>query len=439
MKQINNIIDIISEYAKKYRKIALIVIVVIVVAFAGVTGVSKVKEMKNNKYPIISISGSCKTKYAPDKEIDKDDLDIKARHSNKGTTNLADEEYDISQSKTNKTGPYTEITVTLKSDKKITCNIKIQSNREKVIGFKCGYPLVKNVTAVLYTTGELSFEGEGDVLIQDEGDYLWNNYEEKDNYPIKYVSFSEGVTPSNMDYWFKDNENLKYVESIPSSVVTMIETFSNCESLKEGADLSNATNLLNMDGTYSGCSILTNPGKIPSSVVNMTSTFENCVELLNGADVSEAGNVTIMDSCYKGCVKLSNADIAPNARNISSTFEECINLKVLNNFPDSVENMDSTFSGCSSLTTVGKIPASVTNMNYTFDNCSLLNYQIIIDANPENYSNAFNNAVVATKLNLAGNSKMLDVLANTCKTGNITVFGQKPNPNLTSRKDVISD
>ena len=240
-----------------------------------------------------------------------------------------------------------------------------------------------------------------------------------------------------MNYWFKGCQTLEYVEPIPSSVITMVSTFEGCIALKSMPDLNKAVELLDMTKCFANCSSLANTTPIPNKVNNISYAFNKCIELLNGADISQATSVLNCSNTYEGCTKLSNVAIPHNATNLSSMFKDCINLKTLKEVPVSTESMANTFSGCTSLTTVGEIPESVTDMTSTFNNCQLLQYQIIINANPENYSNCFTNASVATSLNLAGNSKMLDVLANTNDNGNLKVFGHKPNSDLKSRTDVF--
>ena len=437
MDFILDVIDRIKEFIFGHLKLFIILLIVLLLIMGGTTAFNYYKVAQANKYPITSIEAKCNKLYDSGTELQVNDVNVIAIHKNGGKTSLSTNEYTLSSKWVNKTGPQTVITVKLKENNNITCKLKVNVKREKILGFHCGYPNVKNVTAVLYSNGELCFEGKGDVLISDSGNYEWNRYEKSKDYPIKSVSFQKGVTPTNMNYWFKGCQTLEYVEPIPSSVITMVSTFEGCIALKSMPDLNKAVELLDMTKCFANCSSLANTTPIPNKVNNISYAFNKCIELLNGADISQATSVLNCSNTYEGCTKLSNVAIPHNATNLSSMFKDCINLKTLKEVPVSTESMANTFSGCTSLTTVGEIPESVTDMTSTFNNCQLLQYQIIINANPENYSNCFTNASVATSLNLAGNSKMLDVLANTNDNGNLKVFGHKPNSDLKSRTDVF--
>lgn len=439
MGYITDIIDSIKSFVTSHLKIAIIVIVAFFALIIGLCGYSTYMDAETKKHPIVSIEAECTKEYDSNTKIETNDIVVTAKHKNNRKTNLSADEYVLSKTKTDIIGKETVIEVKLKNNNNITCNLVIKTKRDKILGFPCGYPDVKNVVAVLYSNGELCFEGEGDVLISDEGEYAWNSYEESDDYPITAVSFEKGVKPTNMNYWFRGCDTLTYIDTIPDSVITMIGTFERCSSLVSMPDFSKAVSLLDMTRCFRGCEALKNTTSIPENVNNLSSIFSGCTELLSGVDVTNAKSVINFSGAYEGCSKISDVAIPENARNISGTFKDCINLKVLKNIPVSVENMDETFYNCTSLTTVGTVPSGVINMSSTFKNCSLLQYQIIINANPEKFSGCFGGSSVATSLNLAGDSKMLDVLANTNDSGNLTVFGNRPNANLQSRSDVFSE
>ena len=100
--------------------------------------------------------------------------------------------------------------------------------------------------------------------------------------------------------------------------------------------------------------------------------------------------------------------------------------------PNTVKDMDSAFAECLSLTSLNSIPPSVESMSSAFYDDAKINGVLTIDTNTDNYSSMFSGAVEATKLDLRGKSKYLDVYANSADNENITVNGSAPN------KDKIS-
>ena len=73
------------------------------------------------------------------------------------------------------------------------------------------------------------------------------------------------------------------------------------------------------------------------------------------------------------------------------------------------------------------IPKNVEDVTGCLRGCSKIEGMLWIDANPKNYSSFLGDAAVATKVDLQGNSKMLNVLANTSdENDNITVDGKIP-------------
>ena len=99
--------------------------------------------------------------------------------------------------------------------------------------------------------------------------------------------------------------------------------------------------------------------------------------------------------------------------------------------------MDSAFYGNTRLKKVTNIPQNVEKASSCFNGCTKLEGMLWIDANPKEYSGFLGDAVTATTLDLQGNSKMLDVLANTAEDNlNITVNGKQPE-DITPYSDVV--
>ena len=386
-----------------------------------------VQNINAEKSPIVGIQAENDRKYRQSDEIQAKDFEIKAVHENGQTTALRPEDVDISRKTPQKTGNTTEVDITLKSDKSLKTTVKVTNERNKVISFECGFPNVKDVVAILYSNGELCFEGEGDVLQYKDGDYPWKSYDNKNENPIKSVSFEKNVNPEYLDNYFSNIETLEYVENIPSSVISLNKTFQNCIALDKVPDLSDCTKLLDMTNTFMGCTTLKKIPEIPKNVRNIDGICQECSLLRTVPDLSKAVGVITAKNAFADCSTLTNAEVAPNTENMEAMFMNCINLKIMPEIPNTVTNMDSAFDNNISLSKLSTIPSSVKTMENIFYECSKLEGELIVESTPDKYNGAFKGAAVATKLNLTGSSKVLDGLALTAgETSNITVNGNKP-------------
>lgn len=390
-----------------------------------------------NSTPIVSIEAENTKVYTKGDEISLSDFTVTATHENGKSTKLNAEDYELSSVSTAPTGDTTEITVYLAEDHNISCVAEVSMEREKVVGFQCGYPEVSNVTAVLYSNGELCFEGSGDVLVCSEGDFPWLDYDDDDDYPITAVSFEEGVTPTDMNYWFEDIETLTYVAPIPASVKTMVRTFSDCSALTVAADWSACSSLLNVNEIYDGCTALVETYPLLPSIRTAERAYADCISLLACPDSSAAESLANCTEMYEGCEVLVKAEIPTGAQDITGIFSDCINLKDMPTIPDGVKNMTSAFEDDVSLTTLTAIPAGVETLTDAFSNCQLIHGDFTIDCNVESFENVFSGACVATKLNLIGASALLDAYANTNEYGNVYVNGVSPNTGITDYQDVF--
>lgn len=405
-------------------KIPLIILgVFLILIFAFMVIAPLISNANRNKTPIVSITATNSKEYKLNEEIKPSDFDVVTKHKDGGTSTLSSDEYILSKKKIDPVGKETVLDITLSTNKDIKCTVKVKNNREKVVSFDCGYPDTTKVKAVLYTNGELSFEGEGDVLAFEDNEFPWLDYDEEENYPINAVSFAEKVQPKNMDYWFSGIETLTYIANIPTSVKTMISTFEDT-ALEKTPDLSQCTQLLNINSAFASCKNLIAATTIPSSVIITESAFDSCIELQKGADVSNAVGLTNASGMYSGCSKLLEVEVAPNTTDMSSFCSNCINLKNMPTIPETVKNMESAFLGCLSLEKLTNIPKSVEEMSSCFSSCELLEGTITINTNTENYSGIFNDAAIATTLNLTGSSSMLNEYASTSDNNRVLVNGK---------------
>ncbi len=435
---------IASLYMRKFLnqlgplKKPLIALIAFLFLWIFITAVlPKINDAITNQTPIVSISATNDRAYGRGEEISPDDFTVIATHESGKTNYITAERIRISNVSISPVGASTAVTVYLLEDESIKCETEVTVAREKVVGFQCGYPEVSNVTAVLYSNGELCFEGEGDVLVCEPGDYPWLNYNGSDKYPITAISFQEGVTPTNMDYWFDGLNTLTYVGAIPSSVRTMVGTFAGCTRLTAAADWSECKNLLNIQNVYKNCRRLTQTCPIPASIRVAEYAYAYCDNLLACADASGAASLTKAKGMYANCPTLVDANIGPAVRDMSKMFTGCINLKEMPVIPDSVRDMSSAFRDDISLQTFSAIPSGVTDISGAFSNCQLLHGEVTIHCDTKKFSNVFSDACVATKINLVGDSHLLDAYANTNEYENVYVHGLSANSSIQDYFDVF--
>lgn len=389
--------------------------------------------------PIIEISATNDTIYKKGDKIKIDDFNITAVHENGKEDSLVSDDVKLSSTNLNPVGATTTVTISLKSDESIKCEAEVSVERNKVVGFKIGYPEISDVTAVLYSNGELCFEGEGDVLVCNEGEYPWFSYDGQDENPITAVSFEEGVTPTDMNYWFEGMDTLTYVDKIPSSVMTMNRTFADCIALTQAADWSECTALLNINEVYSGCSELKTTYPIQPSTKTAYRAFGGCSKLPVAAGSSNATDLVNAQEMYAQCTNLTEAEIAPNAVNLSGIFSDCINLQDMPTIPDSARDLSSAFQNDARLQNLTSIPADVENVSSMFSNCQLIHGELTVDCDARDYDSMFTDACTATEVNLIGASKLLDVYANTNADGHVYVNGKAADKSITSYDQVFTD
>ena len=101
-------------------------------------------------------------------------------------------------------------------------------------------------------------------------------------------------------------------------------------------------------------------------------------------------------------------------------------MKEMPAIPTTVTDMNSTFAGDVSMETLTSIPSFVNDTSSTFSGCEMISGDLEINASPEDYSGMFSDAVSATKVNLKGNSAILNEMALTNDGGNVLVNGEAP-------------
>lgn len=415
----------LKEIWGTFKKPLLVVAIFGIIFFMIGTGIPAIRDIIVNQSPIVGIEAVNSHEYSKNQTIKPSDFDIVAKHENGKTTKMNDDDVKLSATKPNIVGPITK--VTLMKDK-WSCDVKVKNKRKKIIEFECGKPNKSDVTASVYSNGELAFTGKGDILVYPNNDYPWLSYEGQDKYPITSVTFEENVKPVYMDGYFRGLQDLTYIEYIPDSVESIEETFYECIALKEAPDLSKCLSLSNMTASFEKCSSLEKAPKIPVSVKILDRCFADCIELKEGADMSEGTNVIKAEGLYYGCNTLNKGELPPNIKDITSAYENCINIKIMPYIPETVEVMESAFRGASSMVVPAEIPSSVKDVTKCFDGCSKLKGSLVINGNPSSYSGFLTNAATAANIDLQGASVMLDILARESNENpNITVNGKMPN------------
>lgn len=451
MDKINEIIDKLVYKIREKKLLVIIGAVLIIAIMSIVSIINKTKTNKINSTPIVSIEITCDYEFKPNEKLNDnlENFTVIAHREGGIKSELNSPNLTFSQEYVNPYGKTTniEVTYTDENNKEYKCKVTVKNKRDKIVSFQCGYPNVENVVAVLYSNGELCFEGKGDTLVFYEDEYPWltewwvdKGVDENSIPDIKSVTFEKDVTPTNLNYAFKGCESLIYIDKIPSSVRTMVKTFAGCINLKDAADLSDANSLLNMNYTYQGCTSLIDSNIIPKNVRVANYTFEGCKQLQIGADMKNADNLVHVNHMYENCNNLTSIVLRDGIKSMRYTFAECINLKLVTNFPTEVKYMEGTFSGCVSLSKFDYIiPSSVQELSYCFKNCEILAGEIIIECNTAYFEEIFTGACHATKINLLGNSMLLDAYANTNDMENVYVNSIRPNTTITEYDDVFED
>lgn len=409
---------------RPFKKPLIVLVILFSIYIIAAKVLPIVNDIHAQKTPVVSIEAVNEKTYRQNSRIKESDFKVFAIHESGAKNRLDNNQFELSTNKPNPTGKTTKVkitTCTLSMDV-FSCEVTVKNDRKKLASFACGSPNLSDVKAVLYSNGELCFEGKGDILIFDE--YPWKNYDGSRDNPITSVSFEKEVTPKNLDRFFYGISSIQYVKSIPESVESMEETFYGT-ALTEAPDVTQCKKLLNMKKTYANCSMLTEIPAIPSSVKNTESMCENCAELQTVPDMQNAENLSNTDKMFMSCKKLTKAEVAPNVKTMNSMYQYCINLKEMPVIPESVVEMDNAFSDDLSLCRLTNVPANVTTAQSCFKNCGKAEGVLIVDATLDNYSNFLQGAAIATTVDLQGSSPLLNALANTAED-NVTVNGNAP-------------
>ena len=417
----------IKELWKYFKKPAIALAIIGLLYMTTKYIVPAVQDKLAEDSPIQSISAENSKVYSQSQTIKASDFTVKAKHKNGRTSRVQTNEFKISKTAPDPVGKKTKITVTLKNNKKISCNVNVNNKREKKFEIECGSPKKSAVKAILYNNGELAFEGNGDVMTYNESEFPWKVSDNVDISTIKAISFEDTVTPSNLDNWFSSMESLVYVSEIPDSVESISYAFADCVNLKKAPDLVNCKNLIDTSYAYKGCETIEEIPAIPESVTNAQGMCMDDISLQVAPDMTNAINLENASEMFSGCYSLTETNSAPAIEDASSMYRDCINLKEAPQFSNTVRNLSATFSGDVSLIKPADIPSSAQDISQCYSDCKKIRGTMSINAEPKAYSSFLSGAATATKLDLTGTSSMLEVIHSTCSDNrNVTINGVYP-------------
>ena len=177
------------------------------------------------------------------------------------------------------------------------------------------------------------------------------------------LSYSNFPNINNMDSYFKNYNNLKYINlsHMKTSVSNMNNMFSGCSSL-ELIDLSGfeTSSLIEMPSIFDGCSSLESIDLSKfdiSNVKDISYMFYNCISLKSiNLDNFNALNIENMNYMFSGCESFISLNLSQfyslSLKHMNSMFSNCISLMILDlsNFKaNNINTFSSAFDNCPSL------------------------------------------------------------------------------------------
>ncbi len=173
------------------------------------------------------------------------------------------------------------------------------------------------------------------------------------------------------DYYYSNNFWVKYMPLIDTSnVISMNGMFSGCSSLVSIPQLD-TSNVEYMDEMFSYCTALTTiPQLDTSNVEYMNSMFDSCFALQSIPQL-DTSNVVNMEAMFKDCFALTSIPQldTSKAENMGFMFQNCTSLTHIASIDmSSVEYTDYIFSSCDALVfvlikNIGKSSATTIDLN----------------------------------------------------------------------------
>ena len=243
------------------------------------------------------------------------------------------------------------------------------------------------------------------------------------------------ISVTSLQRVFLQSKDLRKAPEIPNTVINMLGSFLGCSALIEVPVLPQY--LTNMYGTFHTCTNLTEVPIIPNKVKDMTQAF-NSTAIANAPEIP--GSVELMNSTFENCQNLiGTVEIQENVISLNSAFRNCQNLEVAKYISNNVENMNKTFFDCIKLTEVTNLPDNLIDMSFCFYNCTELQEIPEIPHSVQNMQSTFNKCENLTTIN----GKIPNTVVNmkrtfeNCKmlTGNIEINANLTGKDIDGEKD----
>lgn len=180
---------------------------------------------------------------------------------------------------------------------------------------------------------------------------------------LENVEWDNIDTIENMEYAFKECENLKEFNCNIGKVSSMNSTFENCTSLKrvgtinddvrmhrtfkddaelETVDFGTLESLKDISEAFIGCSKLNDKFDFTdsSSLSNVEKAFYGCTSLVEAPEFKDDGAITKMHYTFYGCSSLKEAKMPNNVEDMRGTYTNCTSLTKIDKFPDKLRSLN---------------------------------------------------------------------------------------------------
>lgn len=116
--------------------------------------------------------------------------------------------------------------------------------------------------------------------------------------------------------------NLTSFGKIPDNIVNMTGTFQQCSNLVPNENLL-PNYITDLSYCFQQCGKIVNAPVIPNTIVNMSHAFDYCSKLENVPDMSNCSNIDEINGCFDRCINLSG-EIIIGSEQISNAID-CFN------------------------------------------------------------------------------------------------------------------
>lgn len=183
---------------------------------------------------------------------------------------------------------------------------------------------------------------------------------------------------NNLDFAFRNCQNLINVADIPNGVINMERTFENCTSLVNAPNIPNS--VVNMLDTFANCKSLIKLPDLPASVKKVTSAFENCISAIETQNISEG--IRDLEFVYQHCTNLIKCRPLPESAIYTRyLYYLCNKLTEVPPIPRNSIMQFGMYGECTNVVTAPVIPNKVTDVGQCFYRCTNLTGDVLILSN----------------------------------------------------------